>query len=675
MDFFDQQERARKSSGRLVLLFALAVAGMIAVVYLAVLAAFAAEGGLALAETGIWVPEIFAAVALGVVGVVGAGSAWKTAQLRGGGEVVAKRMGGRRLDPGTRDWKERRLLNVVEEMAIASGTPVPAVFLMEDEEGINAFAAGHAEGDAVVGITRGAMEKLSREELQGVVAHEFSHILNGDMRLNLRLMGILHGILLLGIIGRVMLHGGGGRRRRSGKGGGGGGIVFIGLALFLVGYIGTFFGGLIKAAVSRQREYLADASAVQFTRDPSGIGGALRKIGGLDRGSRLEAAYASEASHMLFGQGLKRLSGLLSTHPPLAERIRRIDPGFEGRFEPVPPDYVAPPEPELAGLAAAGGGGAAGAVAGFAGAGASAGEAPAGPGSVRTGPSDAGGAADAGGSDGPPVGGVLERIGSPSPEHVAYARRLMAQVPEPLREAAHDPVGAPARLHSLLPGRDPGGAARSRALEGPGGAAIAEAARRLASAVEALPAEARLPLVEAAAGTLTALPRAEAERFVRALRALASGEDGLALEEWLLVRLVVRHLEQHLEPARSRSRGYRSLRPFAAECSVLLSALAHAGHAEGAGARDAFAAAADALEAPGLELRSAGEAREPRLLEAALETLSGLVPPMKKRLVRACATSVAADRTVTPREAELFRVVADSLGVPVPPLLPGQRLD
>jgi Zn-dependent protease with chaperone function len=235
-------------------------------------------------------------------------------------------MGARAINPNTTDPDERKLLNVVEEMAIASGVPVPQVYVMDEEDGINAFAAGHKPGDATVTVTRGCMKILTRDELQGVIGHEFSHLLNGDMRLNLRLMGIIFGILCLAIIGRVLLQTGRGREKNP--------LPLLGLALLVIGYIGVFFGRLIQAAVSRQREFLADASSVQFTRNPGGITGALKKIGGLgENGSRLGHAHTEELSHMFFGNGVTApFIGLLETHPPLAERIRAFDPAFDGKF-------------------------------------------------------------------------------------------------------------------------------------------------------------------------------------------------------------------------------------------------------------------------------------------------------------------------------------------------------
>ena len=267
------------------------------------------------------------------------GSLYKMAQLAGGGTVVAERLGGRRVYPNTTDPVERRLLNVVEEMALASGVPVPPVFLLSEEQGINAFAAGYSPSDAVVGVTRGCAQQLTRDQLQGVVAHEFSHILNGDMRLNMRLIGVLHGILLMGLVGRELLrlvgHSGGGRSRRND---GAAPLLLIGLAFMVIGFLGLFIGNLIKAAASRQREFLADASAVQFTRNPEGIAGALKRIGAAVFGSKLASPRAAEASHMYFAEGI---STLFASHPPLHERISRIDPQWDGKFpQALPADAV-----------------------------------------------------------------------------------------------------------------------------------------------------------------------------------------------------------------------------------------------------------------------------------------------------------------------------------------------
>ncbi len=357
MDFFEQQDKTRRKTKLLVFYFAVAVVGahrghlfrvaghfyrrpgaQIALITAGTAADFALESATVPRRqpSARWRSSSSAAL-------------YKTMALAPGGSAVSEMMGGRLVNPNSTDPDERKLLNVVEEMAIASGVPVPQVYVMDEEDGINAFAAGHKPGDATITVTRGCMKILSRDELQGVIGHEFSHILNGDMRLNLRLMGIIFGILCLAIIGRVLLQ----TARGGGRGRGKNPLPLLGLALLLIGYIGVFFGRLIQAAVSRQREFLADASSVQFTRNPGGITGALKKIGGLgETGSRISHAHAEELSHMFFGNGVSEpFIGLLETHPPLAQRIRVFDPNFDGKFPHVrydgrdrPPEDISKPK-------------------------------------------------------------------------------------------------------------------------------------------------------------------------------------------------------------------------------------------------------------------------------------------------------------------------------------------
>lgn len=340
MDFFQQQDAARRNTTYLVVVFVVAVFAIIVALYVAIgaFAIYMASDGGPDPLSILLHPALLLGVPLGVITVVALGTGYKTAALAAtGGAGVARSLGGRPLAPDTTDPVERRILNVVEEMSIASGVPVPDVYLLDDQA-INAFAAGWRTDSAVVGVTRGAAERLTRDELQGVMAHEFSHVLNGDMRLNLRLIGVVHGILVIGLIGyyimRMVASGSSNRRRSSNKDGGGNAglaLLALGGAIFVIGYAGVFAGRLIKAAVSRQREYLADASSVQFTRNPDGIGGALAKIGGAGTGSRLASPHVEQASHLLFAQGLN-LSSLLATHPPLQERIRRVLPSWDGRF-------------------------------------------------------------------------------------------------------------------------------------------------------------------------------------------------------------------------------------------------------------------------------------------------------------------------------------------------------
>ncbi|MFY9316960.1 MAG: M48 family metallopeptidase, partial [Burkholderiales bacterium] len=332
--FFENQAQARRNTKLLVLMYCLAVAGVILAVdlVLAGLYAWSLDWRHAGPEFSWWmrlrqVPaSLYVWGAAGTAIVIFAVSGWNIVQLASGGKAVAEMMNARRITPDTRDPLERRFVNVVEEMAIASGVRVPAVYVMDHEPGINAFAAGYDPSDAVVAVTRGTLESLNRDELQGVVAHEFSHILNGDMRLNIRMIGVLAGIVFIGSVGEFIM-----RSQRGGSDSKGALPVFLGgLALLLIGYIGLFFARLIKAAASRQREFLADASSVQFTRNPDGIAGALDQIAVASTGALIGARHAEDLSHMFFCQGIAvRLSGLFDTHPPIDERIARVHTRFD----------------------------------------------------------------------------------------------------------------------------------------------------------------------------------------------------------------------------------------------------------------------------------------------------------------------------------------------------------
>ncbi len=722
MDFFSHQEAARRKTKRLVVLFLLAVAAIIAGVYLVVTPvwfAYAAKEGFA-DDWRLWDPERLAVVALGVCTVIFFGSAFRMASLRqGGGAAVARLLGGRPVDPSTHDPDERRLLNVVQEMAIASGIPVPDVYLIEDEESINAFAAGLSTDQAVIGVTRGCLVLLSRDELQGVIGHEFSHVLNGDMRLNLRLMGILAGILVIAVIGRVLMHG---RRSRSK---GAAQVQLAGLGLYVVGYAGVFFGTLIQAAVSRQREFLADASAVQFTRNPGGIAGALKKIGGLAFGSRLTSAHAEEASHFFFGDAIRRgFSGLLSTHPPLHERVARIDPSFEGAFPRVdvasvraaPKDAGRPPARSRAipgpAPAAAAGTGSEGAgveaavlstparapvwvsdVPGTAesamAAGAGTREAGPGPGGSR--PAMAAGAARAsatgfavrGGGDEPGPGGpaveprrFTERVGTLDRGHLDHAVALLEALGSPLLERARSLPGAIVIVHALVIAKEP--AVRRRQLETLRGALPpAEYAdlSKVLPALESAPREARLPLMDVAVATLRRLSHAQFESFLGAMQALIRADDHVDLFELALRHAVIRHVAPAFGASRPAGVRFRSVRPIAREASAVLSALARCGQREAGAAQGAFDAARPHLEEESSVVRFLpAQETNVDLVTLALDQLAWASPALKKKLITAATACVIWDRKVTMEEAELLRAFADALDCPVPPFIPGVEI-
>jgi len=632
-DFFQRQDHARRGTTRLIVLFGLAVLAIIASieVLLAATMGYVTRNP----RTGevdwsaVTDPQLMIVAVAGTLIVVAGGSLYKIAALRGGGHVVAEQLGGRLLAANAADPLEQRLLNVVEEMAIASGTPTPPVYLLDQEDGINAFAAGFAPADAVIGITRGAATRLTRDELQGVIAHEFSHILNGDMRLNIRLMGLLHGILIIGLLGyfilRMSFYTGGGRRSKNGKDGVP--IMAIGAGLAVIGFAGTFFGNLIKAAVSRQREFLADASAVQFTRQPEGLAGALKKIGGFVSGSSIENPNAPEASHMFFGRATSGLSAMFSTHPPLDERIRRIDPSWDGEF----PSEV--PRTDVGASAAAA---AAGAM-GFAGA---------------TG-----------------VANAVASIGQPGPAHLQYAARIVQRLPAELVAAAREPYGARAVVYALLLDRDADIRQRQVAhLDSAADRGVADETRRLAPFVEHLAAVLRLPLLEIALPALRALTASQHAVFEQNVVALVEADQTIDLFEWSLHRILLRNIEARDQGGRRDRVRFQSVSAVQPQCELLLSTLAYVGQREAGAALVAFDQARRALGLPGAELTPQASCGLDEL-DAALHDLDDAAPAVKRQILQAAVACITADREVTAAEAELLRAVAASISCPMPPIV------
>lgn len=579
-------------------------------------------------------PGLMLQVAVATLILVGGASLLRFTQLRGGGHVVAESMGGRLLHGNTQDPLDRKVLNVVEEMSIASGIPTPPVYLMDQEAGINAFAAGYSTSDAVMGITRGCAERLTRDELQGVVAHEFSHILNGDMRLNIRLMGVLYGILVIGILGHILLRSffwSSAMGRRNNKDNSAMVMLAIGGALVAIGAIGTFFGNLIKASVSRQREFLADASAVQFTRNPSGIAGALKRIGGLDVGASIENPNAAEASHMFFGSVISSgFSSLFSTHPPLEERIERLDPAWS---PPTTPAATA--EAGAAGTAAASG------AMGFA---------------------------------GEPAARGIDQIGQVTPAHLDYATKLIARLPDEVAQLAHEPYGARAVIYALLIDDDEG--ARNIQLEALAKIAeadVSELAIHLRPAIAQLDARVRLPLVDLTLPALCELSASQFERFQRAVKALVEADQQIELFEWTLQRILLRHLEPHFRRIRPPRARHKKMARVADACAAVISILARASAHEPGVAERALAQARETLGLADLSLLAPDRAGLAEL-DRALPQLAELTPQLKRQLMTACADFISADHEITVEEAELFRAIADTLDCPVPPLLPGQSL-
>ena len=645
-DFFQRQTDARRTTKWLVGVFILAVISIVVSTMLATALVTSYVGqqpsyrGYQLERQPFpWEATLMSGVA--ALGLIVGGSLFKIAQLSGGGTVVAERLGGKRIYPNTVDPVERRLLNVVEEMALASGTPVPAVFLLHDEQGINAFAAGHSVSDCVIGVTRGCAEQLSRDQLQGVVAHEFSHILNGDMRLDLRLMGVLFGILLMGLTGRELLRWAalGGGRSSNRRDNGGLYLLAIGLTFMILGFMGMFFGNLIKAAVSRQREYLADASAVQFTRNPGGIAGALKRIGAAVFGSKLVSPKAAEASHMYFAEGV---ASLFATHPPLAKRILAVEPDWDGKYP------AAIPADAVVGFDAPG-------AEGF-----TAGAPIAAPSEVYDQPVPV-----------PTVQHAARQVAHPTEIHRTYVQQLLADIPQPLVDAAHEPYGARALIFALM--LDDNADVRSaqlKALEKNADANVFEHTLQLVKSAQALDVRGQLPLVDMALPALRSLSVAQYNEFIQCFLGLVDADSRISLFEWTLHHVLLRHLRPQFETVRPPQIKYYGLQQLGQQCSVLLSSLARASQQND---EAAFAAGAKQLPEANLKLLPAEECGLNEL-DIALRDLAQVAPKQRARLVGACASCICADSAVNVTECELLRAICDMLDCPMPPLVAGQEV-
>ncbi len=574
MDFFSAQDRARRNTTRLLLLFSAAVIALVVLTNLAVAVAFGA-----LSPEGRVNPELLLIVTAVVCGGIALACLFKHLQLASGGKAIAEMLGGRLLDPASTEPAERRLLNVVEEMALAAGVPVPPVYVLP-EEGINAFAAGHASADAVIGITEGSMRLLARDELQGVVAHEFSHVLNGDMRLNLRLIAVLHGILFIALAGRVLLESMGRSSRRT-RSRDNSGLLFLGLglALLLIGWVGVFFGRLIKAGVSREREYLADASAVQFTRNPLGLAGALRKIGALSAQGLISNPRAETASHLFFAQAVRsRFLGLFATHPPLPDRIRALDPSWGGEFPAQEPQPVSFDQDEdvTVSLVAASAPGAQYVI---------------------------------------PAAGVLEFSPHQPPESALHE-------PDPALRAGcrHPELAVALALNALLDPVLPLTPGQLGILE-PHAAVLPDAMR------EQLAAAGAITVLELAMPALKHRDADARKRLIEAAASLAALDGRLDMREFAVAALLEHHLGANAGRAASARPRFPRIEQVSASLSVVLSVLS-----EGDAAR--FSAAAVVAGASGLRAVEVKDTDWP-VVRSALATLRGLYPLQKPRVFKA----------------------------------------
>ncbi|HCM0815854.1 TPA: M48 family metallopeptidase [Vibrio parahaemolyticus] len=613
MDFFHHQDTARQRTGLLVMLFTLAVlaiTGLVSVISIGIYFYFTGEP--------FTTQSIISYCLLSFVGVllvVSISSFIRLSELNAnGGRGVAESIGGKLISTDTSNAKHRQLLNVVEEMSIASGIPVPPVYVMAEEHGINAFAAGMSIDDAVIGVTQGALDAFSRDELQGVIAHEFSHILNGDMRLNTRLIGALFGITCIAHFGHLILDNSNSTRHvsrsSSDSNKGFAVIILIAIVCLVLGWLGTLFGNMIKAAISRQREFLADASAVQFTRNDQGIAGALKKIGSNVQGSTLNTKASDEMSHMMFGQSkLSGFSGLFATHPPLDERIRRIEPNWDGSYaQHSHAQNTAFGNEQVSGFAVGG-------------------------------------------------GSPASQSASPSEQLSETGQQLISQLPPELVDIAREPYSARFIAFALI---FDGSDIQREMIKSY--VPLASQSTLIPWLDYDLPLHLRFPLLELALPALKSLSETQKISLCKVLRELSETDNQYSLAEWCVINL----LEKQLLASFGFIKQHKTLKQLEESVFWLLRELAWVSHSQADKAQRAYHCALAHLGFPEVKLEPANS--NWHLSRAALELLLQLKPKDRRMFVKACRIAIESDGEITVAEGELYRVIACFLEVPEPPL-------
>lgn len=621
MDFFEHQDKARRKTGQLVLFFLL---GVLITVFLINLLGYGIYwsfvrymGMEADASVQAWLVSNYSwQLSLAAVLIIAAGSLVAYLDLREGGQVVARWAGAQPVDYDSQDAGLRRFINVVEEMSIASGTPVPSLYVMPREHAINAFVAGYQADQAVLVVSQGALDNLDRDELQGVIGHEYSHILNGDMRLNIRLMAVLAGLIQIGQLGQWLLDwrtvsSRDSRERFA--------IPLLGLGLVVIGYVGVLTGRLIKAAVSRQREYLADASSVQFTRNPDGIAGALYKIREHSMGALLTHRHAEDMSHFCFGEAVS-LSKRLATHPPLDDRIRRVNPTYltrarhRSRQSETPEEAITRSKPDayeqLMGAA------------------------------------------------------VVGLAGQVTPAHLDYARQLYKHIPEQVRAAVHQSAGARAYCYSQIMLASPGHEQTILDAIKTEDTASLDSLQRLWPYAKQLDAQLRLPILDMAIPVLKRFSETDRLIFLDRIDRLILTDNQTRLPEWILAAQLRHHLQPGQQKPQGRSKPFRDCEPAVLS---LLSALVYQNR-EPEKAKAVFERIMAPFDFKDKALRPADRAGFQEVTNA-LEDLADVAFFWRKSVLQACVDLVQADGAVHQDEYELIRTIADSLGCPMPPLV------
>jgi Zn-dependent protease with chaperone function len=671
MTFFEHQDRARTNTKTLVTLYLASVAGIVLAVYGATVITAGllqlnqgqtysgrryrsisrvtrsyspssnastmsptASGVHEVKPFAPWQPTLLFWSATPTLLLIGGASWFKLQTLKQGGPVIAQNLGGRLLLPEVASELEQQLLNVVDELAIAANIPAPAVYVLDAESSINAFAAGYSTRDAVVGVTRGCLERLNRDQLQGVIGHEFSHILNGDMRLNMQLVGALHGILLIYIVGRIVVDWRSDRESYA--------WLFLGLSLMAIGSIGNVFGRIIQSAVSRQREFLADASAVQFTRNPEGIASALELIRGHADHSTVNAPYATEMSHLFFGNALKAswLEGdLFATHPPVQHRIQRLNAvgrrtAYRDASQPM--RSVVQPAAAETSVALTEGlteGLAEGLALGFAAA----------------------------------SSAIAHSHNTSSPTQFPA---WVSQLPPLVQAALQDEAGATAIAYCLLLNRDRAYEQQTVWLQQALPSSMAARVLELHSKIASLPAKRQLQLLTAARPMLVQTTTEQQQQRLKLAQGLAKADGGWSVREFVVYLGLRRYAQQSQQATPSATVTFTTINPVWAECLLVLSAIAQAGSPQPEAV--AYAFRTGLYELPGVsgrDLPTQPPACDFRQLSQSLDRLSGGSTPLRQAIVKACTAIVLLPKTIHPSQSDLLWAIATYLDCPLPACL------
>ena len=622
MDFFEHQSRAKSKSVKLYVLFSFVVL-FISFLVFSLLSWFIERSDRLgdLAWSPFFLISTLWVVCFLIIGI----SLSKIKELSGGGWVVAKALGGELITSSSQNPLKRRILNIVEEMAIASGVQVPPVYLLK-ENSINAFAAGYSTEDAVIGVTIGCLEKLNREQLQGVMAHEFSHILNGDMRINIRMTGIIFGIVFIARAGQSIMdsHDDPFYPEEEGKSR----WYLLGIGLYIIGILGAYLGAIIRSSVSRQREFLADASAVQFTRNAEGIVGALECIGGYSKGSRIWNPKSRQFCHMFFGPCMKNL---MATHPPIEKRIRRIIPSWNKAF----PNTNQISEGKIfeknnfkrnsfTGNQF-----------------------------ERRKPSK---------FEHTSVEGHKSRASSQ--KSIMHAQDLLKKIPRELTVQTQDSFGSNCLLFAML--LDPHHSIQKKQISLINhytDSKISQHTQKIFPYLTSISCEEKLVLIEMAASKLSFLSPEQVKNFESVINMLIKEDKKFQLFEWSLLKLV-NHKIKHIRTPNRQIHGRKQILSRLNECNIILSTLAHYGKDN-----------EDPNLAYNVGFKHLSSNKKRKLinkkdctfskLDLAIDRLNDLNLRAKKKFLEACEITALHDKNICETETQIIRTVASSLGYPL----------